>query len=34
MRKLGDWFMEHFVIFILALSLASIGLVAFGLWMS
>lgn len=34
MHKLEEWLMEHFIEFIVFISLACIGLVVFGLFMS
>jgi len=34
MHKLEEWLMDHFIDFIIVISLACIGLVAFGLFMS
>ncbi|ODN65360.1 hypothetical protein A9E74_02834 [Methylophaga muralis] len=34
MHKLEEWLMEHFIEFIIVMSLACIGLVAYGLLMS
>lgn len=34
MHKLEEWLMEHFIEFVIAMSVACIGLVAFGLFMS